>query len=165
MGPDDFISTAGSLFERWRQYLALRGDAEALVRLVAIECRRNLAVLSALRLDSAEQSDPDLLAVAAVLESEALESLFAVGPKENKARKILAQPAAPSKVADDADEDLPGELLLRIYVRLTAMQKLLRLPRVGAALREIRWRTRLSNVESDLRTAVAGLDRVLSEKK
>ena len=46
-----------------------------------------------------------------------------------------------------------------------AMQKLLTLERAGKGLRELRFRTRLLNVERDLREAVAQLDRVLTEKK
>ena len=98
-----------------------------------------------------------------VLETEALESMFAIGPKETKAREILSQRVEVTEA--DGDEDLPAELLLRIYVRITAMQKLLSFSRAGRGLRDIRWRTRLKNAESDLREAVRGLDRVLSEKK
>ncbi len=165
MDPTDFVTSASSLFDRFRGYLSLRSDAEALVRLVAIECRRNLALLSALRLDSLEeQNDPDFLAVADLLETEALESLFAIGPKESKARELLAQ-RANEIPPNGAEEALPAELLLRIYVRMTAMQKLRRLSRAGQGLREIRWRTRLANVERDLREAAQTLDRVLSERK
>ena len=166
MTANDLLSTATGLFDRWRQYLSLRSDAEALVRLVAIECRRNLALLNALRLSElAEQSDPDFLTVAELLETEALEALFAIGPKEAKAREILAQRIDTTLVDDEPDEDLPSELLLRIYVRITAMQKLLRLSRLGNGLRDIRWRTRLRNAARDLREAVSGLDRALSERK
>lgn len=161
------LSGALSLFERWGQYLNLKADAQALIRLNAVECRRNLALLNALRLkDTSSQMDPDFLQVVRLLETAALESLFAIGPRESKAHALLSKRVeAGSDDAQNDDADLPNELLLRIYVRITAMQKLAGLVRTGEGLRDIRWRTRLLNLGSDLRVAVAGLDDTLTQKK
>jgi len=159
------LTGALSLLDRWAQYLNLKADAQALIRLNAIECRRNLALLNALRLeDTSTQTDPDFLQIAKLLETEALESLYAIGPKENKARVLLSQRVDPKNGDSQDDADLPGELLLRIYVRITAMQKLVGLVRAGDGLRDIRWRTRLKNLESDLRQAVTALDITLTQK-
>jgi hypothetical protein len=164
MSTGDLLSVASSLFDRWRHYLSLRDEGEALVRLSAIECRRNLGLLSALRLDeTASQSDPDFPAVAELLETSALEALFAVGPAEKRARELLSQ--TPEAEGEDKEPDLPAELLLRIYVRITAMQKLLTLVRAGKGLRDLRWRTRLLNLKSDLRQAVGLLDSTLRARK
>lgn len=158
-----------SLVDRWVRYLSLKDDAQALMRLNAIEIRRNLALLNALRLDDkTDQSDPDYVQIVRVLETGALESLFAIGPKEAKAREMLSQRADVKGEGDKGekdDADLPAELLLRIYVRVTAMQKLASIVAAGGALRDIRWRTRLKNLEGDLRQATKALDLALTAKK
>jgi hypothetical protein len=163
------MGAASDLYERWREMQGLRKDAEALRRLMLLECRRNLALLEALKLDGdAAQDDPALKHVAQELEVKVLEQLFLPG---KGAAKMLAELEAVDRElleASDHDELEAGQperegadsmsLLMRLYVRCVAVQKLARLPAEGEALRAIRFRTRLANIRRWNRSLVPALD-------
>ncbi len=150
----DVLGIAGGLFDRWQQYREAREDAAALVRLLYIECRRNLALLDALNLDGS-QDDPDYVNVAQGLETAILEQVFMTGEKQTKALDKIRQQTASSS------EEIPvntTDALMRLYVKITTVQKISRLDADGKALKAIHYRTRLKNVKQQLLQIIPELE-------
>jgi hypothetical protein len=153
---NEALDVANSLFDRWRDYRAVRQEASALIRLLYLECRRNLALLDALKLDGA-QDDADYVEVAHALETAILEQVFLVGEKQTKVLEHLRK--KPEGAEDEDAHDAP-DALMRLYVRVTALQKIASLSAKGHALRSINYRKRLENVKKRLLDIVPDLETI-----
>ncbi|HEV8246823.1 MAG TPA: hypothetical protein VGP93_13690 [Polyangiaceae bacterium] len=141
-------SVVGGLYERFRQWQDARDDAEALEKLVCLELRRNLALLDALRLEDAPQDSAAFLEAAKLLESEVLEQVFLPGKGSSRLRERLDRRAADSDPDDDGDSVPVTNYLMRLYVRIVAIQKIAALSQEAQGLRKIRYGTRLCNIQS-----------------
>ena len=151
---------------KWRQ---LGNDVSTKLRLLYLECRRNLALLSTLHLgdDAREvpQDDPDYRAVIPHLETEVLELAFFEGRENEGFFKVLEETLKPGeetalKDMDDAATRGSRTLLheaVALYVSVTTLRKLAALPGKGQASREIQFKTRLRNIRASLRAIVASL--------
>jgi hypothetical protein len=144
------------LWERWEAYKSLRNEKASLRHLLSLELRRNLALLGAVRLDDGEQDGPALRAIAAELETDILEQVFAPTKAAADVRKELDQAEEPKPSEDDGPTT--KSLLMNLYVRVTAVQKLAALPADLGGLRKIQFRTRLRHVAETYRALVARVD-------
>lgn len=143
------VGAASRVFDRWQEHRKLRQDAEALHRLLQLECRRNLALLGALRPDDDSQDDPAYRHVAKQLEVDILEQLFLPGKASLTMLERLEKATEdPAQDEDPPDQTDPTGLLMRLYVRIVTVQKLADMPVEGDALRRIRFRTRLDNIRA-----------------
>lgn len=141
------IGAIGSVFDRWKKLNDTKIEREVLLKLLYIESRRNLALLDAIRLDGEEQDDADYLSVAEELETAILEH-YLMGKEDS--RGALAKFVGVLTFADEPLSEPPKDTLMSIYVRITALQKICRLPMKGTVLKNIRYRTRLQNLKSSL---------------
>lgn len=154
-------SVVGGLYERYRQWVDARNDAEALTKLVCLELRRNLALLDALRLDDAAEDSEAFLEATKLLETELLEQIFLPGKGAARLRERLDAPRD-----QDGDEDEDGDSvpmtnhLMRLYVRIVAIQKLAALPQDAEGLRKIRYGRRLRHIRA---RAAEALERIEAE--
>ncbi len=141
-------SVVGSLYERYRQWQGARDDAEALEKLLCLELRRNLALLDALRLDDAPQDSAAFLEAAKLLETEVIEQVFLPGKGSLSLRERLDEQERERDTEQDDDGDsVPmTNHLMRLYVRIVAIQKVAALPQDAQGLRKIRYGTRLCNI-------------------
>lgn len=143
------------LWERWEAYKSLRNEKASLRHLLSLELRRNLALLGAVRLDEGEQDGAALRAIALELETDILEQVFAPTKAAAAVRDSLDVTEEPN--AGD-DEPSTKSLLMNLYVRVTAVQKLATLPADLDGLRKIQFRTRLRHVADTVRKLVARVD-------
>jgi hypothetical protein len=139
-------SVMGGLYERYRQWVDAREDAEALEKLLCLELRRNLALLDALRLDDAPQDSSAFLEAAKLLETEVIEQIFLPGKGSARLRERLDEREAEGEQDDDGDSVPVTNYLMRLYVRIIAIQKIAALPQDAQGLRKIRYATRLCTI-------------------
>ncbi len=139
-------SVVGGLYERYLQWQGARDDAEALEKLLCLELRRNLALLDALRLDDAPQDSAAFLETAKLLETEVLEQVFLPGKGSLRLRQRLDERELENEQDDDGDSVPMTNFLMRLYVRIIAIQKVAALPQDAQGLRKIRYGTRLCNI-------------------
>lgn len=154
--------TSSNLLERAFRYWDRKWENTAVERSLYLECRRNLALLSALNFDlSGEEERHDLLKAAAHLESDILEQIFFDGVKFN----ILLNRRVEIKFEDeDESEDYQdvktvGNLLVVLYGRITSLQKISSIGLANKAIRKIRIGQRLRNIRSALLEVVGQIDR------
>jgi hypothetical protein len=156
-----FVSVVGGLYERYRQWVDARNDADALTKLVCLELRRNLALLDALRIDDDPEDSEAFLEASKLLETELLEQIFLPGKGSARLRERLDEPQKDDdEPEDDADSVPMTNHLMRLYVRIIAVQKLAVLPQGARGLRKIRYGQRLRHIRA--RTAEA-LERIEAE--
>jgi hypothetical protein len=141
------VSVVGGLYERYQQWVDARQDAEALTRLLCLELRRNLALLDALRLDDAPEDSPAFLEACRLLETEVLEQIFLPGKGSARLRGRLDEVSDDEQSEDDDSVPLTNHLM-RLYVRVIAVQKLSALPQNAEGLRKIRYGERLRRIRS-----------------
>ncbi|HVJ17733.1 MAG TPA: hypothetical protein VM686_20065 [Polyangiaceae bacterium] len=156
-----FASVFGGLYERYRQWTDARNDAEALTKLVCLELRRNLALLDALRIDDAPEDSAAFLEASKLLETEVLEQIFLPGKGSARLRERLDEPQDDNDdEADDGDAVPMTNHLMRLYVRIIAIQKLSALPQDAPGLRKIQYGRRLRHIRA---RASEALQRIESE--
>lgn len=149
---DDVAKAVSTLWERWEAYRTLRGEQDSLRHLLSLEIRRNLALLDALKLDGDQDNDA-LRSIAGELETDVLEQVFAPTKAARSVRETL------DEVDPDADEEATAKsVLMNLYVRIIAVQKLARLPKELEGLRDIQYRTRLQNVRRTLRSLLVRIE-------
>jgi hypothetical protein len=156
-----FASVVGGLYERYRQWVDARNDAEALTRLVCLELRRNLALLDALRIDDAPEDSAAFLEATKLLETELLEQIFLPGKGSARLRERLDEPKDGEDEAEDDGDSVPmTNHLMRLYVRIIAIQKLAALPQDAEGLRKIQYGRRLRHIRA---RAAEALERIEAE--
>jgi len=156
-----FASVFGGLYERYRQWIDARNDAEALTKLVCLELRRNLALLDALRIDDAPEDSEAFLEASKLLETEVLEQIFLPGKGSAKLRESLDGQDKDDDEDDDGDSVPMTNHLMRLYVRIIAVQKLAALPQGAQGLRKIRYGQRLRHIRA---RAAEALQRIEPEE-
>lgn len=157
---DVITGLVGSLWGRWQEYQKLRGNEEALQHLLMLECRRNLALIGAVRLDADTPNDtPAYRLIAAEFESAVLEQLFLPEKASRNTLDVLRGLSLGKNAEEpDARELAASNLAMSVYVRMTALQKLARLPTETEGLRAIRYRQRLEHLRDDLLSIVQALE-------
>lgn len=142
----------GGVIERWRRTKAAKVDAAALLRLLRLEARRNLAILEVTvgRHDALEVER--LWDVAAVLNVEVLEAVLGQGETAIQAFQALRTLPVyePEDTRDGAD------FLTSLYVRINTLQSLALLNAKGP-LSWVRVDTRLGNLRQDTLALVKAL--------
>jgi len=155
-------SAMGGLYDRYRQWVDARNDVEALTGLVCLELRRNLALLDALRIDDAPEDSAAFLQATQLIETEVLEQIFLPGKGSARLRERLDAPSAKDRDAEDDDDSVPmTNHLMRLYVRIIAVQKLSALPQDAQGLRRIRYGQRLRHIRA---RAAEALERIEADR-
>ncbi len=155
-----FASVVGGLYERYRQWVDARNDAEALTKLVCLELRRNLALLDALRIDDAPEDSAAFLEASKLLETEVLEQIFLPGKGSARLRERLDGSNEEDDADDEADDGDSVPMtnhLMRLYVRIIAIQKLAAIPQDAPGLRKIQYGRRLRHIRA---RAAEALERI-----
>lgn len=142
----------GGIIDRWTRAKAAKVDAAALVRLLRLEARRNLAVLEVTsgRHDAFEGER--LWEVATVLEVEVLEAVLGQGETAMKAFRALR--TLPVHESEDTRDG--ADFLTSLYVRIKTLQSLALLNAKGP-LSWVRVDTRLGNLRQDTLALVKAL--------
>lgn len=165
---DDFVKAfynpITDLYDRIGKWKQLQDDLATKVRLLYLECCRNLALLNSLNLSrsgtKAKIDDPDFLAAAAALEVEILEMIFFEGEKNSKFFKLLSKKIEMQPEESDAAPLPPGaetsaerniiQAAVSLYISIATLKKVAVMPRTGKALKRINFRTRLANIRTNL---------------
>lgn len=155
---ENAYSIASGLFDRWKRAREVGDFREASIRLLAIEIRRNLAVLDALRSDAA-QDDPDYRALAALLDTSVTEQILMAESVSVKVMQKLGKLELPDEANHEkGNAEIAADVLTRVYVRIATVQALARVEPRGEALRAIRYRERLHNIRCSLVALLEALD-------
>lgn len=157
-------------FHAWTIQLQLSGSAEAVLRMLYLECRYNLAVLEALNFDhSATRGEHAFRAAAQHLQTVVMANIFSTAGESKKALSILKQEVE----LQLADGDAKGTSRIKhvsilsacvfVHVRVQALNSISNFARreVGRGVRQIRFKTRLLNVQA----AIAQIANALEHHK
>jgi hypothetical protein len=140
------------LVDRWSRVRNANLDAEALVRLLLLEARRNREILT-VAVGAKEPLPPSVLwEVPLVLQTEVIEAVLGQGEVSANALTAVRR-----LKASGSENDLEGvDLLTNIYVRMVALQGLGTINKRNA-LAKVRIELRLKNLRSDLERLIKTL--------
>ena len=148
---------------RWHQSNL---DAKAKTRLLYLECKRNLALLSCVDLSdksSSKASDDDYLEIAKQLDKDVLEMIFIDGEEGTKFFKYLKTINEKFWFEKEIDSDADEKELnlantaMQVYLRISVIQKIAKMNKKGEAMKKIFYRTRLRNIQTALLQIVKSL--------
>lgn len=137
----------GNLLERYWRTQDKKIDTNAVLRLLVIEARRNLAVLDVAVARKAALPAGALWNVPMVLRIEVLEALLSRDVRSDKALKTIAGFTS-KRQADGSDEPGTASLAMSLYVRTTALQALCTLNR-KSGLDRVQIKLRLERLRED----------------
>jgi len=142
----------GGLVDRWARARNAKVDAEALVRLLLMELRHNLAVLE-VTVGRDDGIDSGMLwEIPLALHSEVLETVLGQGEVAAKAFSTLKNI---STSESDLDAGTAG-ILTNVYVRMVSLRSLALLNR-KSTLNKVQIDRRLRNLRTDLAQVVRAL--------
>ena len=175
--PVDVVQT----FKEWR---VLKKNIHAILRLLYLECLKNVELLKCLNLEDSKvpQNDPDFFRVIEQLEITTIEFLFLEGEKNTKIFNILSEKSEIIyEKGDRKTQDSSGQteitliqVVIFIYLKINVLKKLSRVYRTdggfleagkGKVLKNIRYKTRLNNIKSNLIEIIKVLERQKEFKK
>jgi hypothetical protein len=142
----------GGLVDRWQAVRDAEMDEKAMIRLLLLECRRNLAVLDVAVGRKEPIVDEALWHVPSVLQLDALEAVLGQGKAAAGVFKVLKDVAMTNP---EVSLQHSGALS-SLYVRITSLQGL-SFVNSRAPLTKVRIRQRLVNLERDIRAVVLAL--------
>lgn len=123
-------------------------DRDSLLRLLFLECRGNLTVLTAIlaswKRGDQGPSDEQLSALSKSLSTEALGSIFVMGAPQDGALARLRK----VKISEDDPEKPVSDTLANVYVRAQAVKRLAELRGAGFGS-QVDFKRRLRNLEKD----------------
>jgi hypothetical protein len=155
------LSQTASILDRFTVIRRLGIDEVPLQRLFLIECECNISILACLDLDSESniQSGMSYWAIATSLKTDVLETILGSGDEQSKAFKALkTMPLLKLEVDADQEIDESGakkmvvsKKLRRLYVNAFAVRTAAKvfMQEINpneSGMREIRFRTRLKNL-------------------
>lgn len=143
------LRLVGSLIDRYRQSAEVRVDADALMRLLLLEARRNAEVLRVV-VGGSEPCAPDVLwGSVPLLSVEVLEALLSRDVNATRALAAL-RGLTTTPESDDDSVDVPdaATFAMRLYVRATALAALATL-NSHTPLPSVRIALRLRNLHKD----------------
>ena len=142
---------------KWRR---LKNDLHTTLRLLYLECRRNLELLGIVELDKTDgipTSDEDFRTIILCLETEILEMVFLEGEKNRKMYELLRRKLKINEL-DDEEEKGNGPVrkvsviyaIVFLYVKIHTLKKIALMEKKGKALRKIYFRARLRNIKENM---------------
>ena len=142
------------VIDRWAAAKNAKLDAKALVRLLLLEARRNLAILDATI--GAEDADSHARSwqAATVLQVEVIETILGQGETSAKAFSEVEK----LRISDPDEGQDGADFLTSLYVRVTALQSLALLNR-KTPLKKVRIELRLKNMRNDFLLLVKTLNK------
>ena len=141
------LLSVDSLLTRTTQFIQLRKDKGALLRLLSLEVRINTVLLEPFFRDTADKlTDEMVVAVANELETDVIEPNFVLGAAHTA---TFSQLDALHFGDEDSDDPVTGGLM-SLYVRMNALKKFARLKKEYVSPK-VRLQVRLKNVFTDLR--------------
>lgn len=149
----------GGIIDRWRNVQASKLDEKAMVRLLMLECRRNLSVLQVAIGQKEPLSTKALWLIPTVLQTDALEAVLSQGKTATGAFELLANLSPNTNLVRGAN----AGILSNIYVRITALQSLCAINE-HAPLPRVNLKLRLTNLNNDIKTVVLALARTKSSR-
>jgi hypothetical protein len=151
----------GGMVDRWRAAAQSSMDIDAMLRLLVLEVRRNLAILDVAVGHKAPLPPAELWLVPTLLQTEMIEAILGRGAAQTGAFRVLSKVSLPSDSEDDAGG---AGTLATLYVRITTLQSLAVLER-QASLSRIKIQLRLANLRTALRVTLNVLENSTIAKK
>jgi hypothetical protein len=140
-----------SLWSIFEESMSARADAADLRRLLVLELRRNSGIVSGFNLgEEIAQNDPSLIELARVLDTSVLERILIVGHEDG--RDCLRGLENITLPEPDGESTTDHSVTVRdateqLYLRIITLKVLAEVDRSGQAVRDTRFRTRLSNIK------------------
>ena len=145
---------ATSLIDRWVAGKRARLNAKALVRLLRLEARRNLAILDvAIRIDGPD-SAPQLWEAATLLQVEVIETILGQGEISARAFREVEK----LRISDPEKGQDGAGFLMSLYVRVISLRALAHL-NSKSPLRTVKIELRLKHMRDDFLDLVKTLNK------
>lgn len=141
------LISVDSLLTRATQFIQLRKDKDALLRLLSLEVRINTVLLEPFFRDTADKpTDEMVVAVANELETDVIEQVFVLGEAPTATFSQLKD----LHFGDEGSDDPVTGGLMSLYVRMNVLKKFARLRKEHISPKVLLW-VRLRNVYTDLK--------------
>lgn len=172
----DFIGMGINIFDRLDKWHNLKQDVDAKIRLLYLECRRNLALLDCINEESihTETGNIEILKLFKLLETDILELIFMDGEQGNKLFKALSKNMVNADLENDDGESAADnknkinttviQTAMYCYVRISVLKKLGSISDEITILKNIHYKKRLSNMRKALLAIIKNLQHFESIK-
>lgn len=159
----EYFGIGTDVLDRYTKWHNLKRDVNAKIRLLYLECRRNLALLDCINTDKLndEACLSDLLKLMLLFETDILEMIFMDGEKGNKLFDIFLKPIVAEKENEDDSEKKEMRTFVQaamfIYVQASVLKKLGKPDIKASVLKKINYKVRISNLKKALSEIVKNL--------
>jgi hypothetical protein len=157
---ENYYNLLTDVFERLSKWRQLKNEIHTKLRLLYLECRRNLELLNVIELDNPEgilTDDEDYKSTANALQTEVLEMVFLDGRPNNKLYESLRKNFKYTEISEGED-GAPNkkeqhasviQAVVYLYVKIDSLKKILGIERKGSAHKKIYIRARLANIKEN----------------
>jgi hypothetical protein len=155
---EKYYGLLSDVYDRLSKWRDLRRETHTKLRLLFLECRRNLEILEVIELEKTNgihTDDEDFKSAANALSIEVIEMVFLGEKGSGKLYEILRKKMRVTETTghgEDEDESHEREMsvmqaIVYLYVKIATLKKILSIERKGSALKKIYYRSRLSNIK------------------
>lgn len=167
-----YLSPALSIYDRIDKWKSLKNNVESQIRLIYIECRKNMALLEIVK-EEKGYKDEEIIKIIGKLNIEITESIFCPGEGNKKLFKKLSKKIK-VKIPNDIEGQLPFsyspeeyniyKTLLTIYLKIYSVQLFAELKKEKVENLKILFSVRLKNIKDLLHLVITEM-RKLDEIK
>ncbi len=154
----EYYGILSDVYDRLSKWRDLKREIHTKLRLLYLECRRNLEMLEVVELEKTNgiyTDDEDFKSVANALSIDVLEMVFLEEKGSGKLYEILRKKMSVTetiKHGEDGDESRDRDMsvmqaIVYLYVKIATLRKILAIEKKGVALKKIYLRSRLSNIK------------------
>ena len=145
-----------NIFDRYEKWAKLRNKTDVKIRLLYLECRRNLALIDCIPEEGGDLKT--LFQIVQKLETNVLEMVFMEDDGNKNFINALMKSGEDSKKREP--EKRSKTILgigMSLYVRVYILKRLFELHDAKSKLKNIRYEKRLKNIKDSYRSMVLGL--------
>lgn len=148
----EVLNTAVDIFDRISKWNTITGNSKAKLRLLYLECQKNLTLIDSLNLNKNDEIDNDYISIINCIETDILEMIFFEGKESKKFLEILKKTIIKKNIENEVDgiEEKSMKALTFVYIKIDVLKKLTTIKNEGIALRKINFKVRLKNIRDGL---------------
>jgi hypothetical protein len=165
---ENYYNLLTDVYERLSKWKQLRNEIHTKLRLLYLECRRNLEILEVVELEQTNHihtDDEDYKSVIKALGTDILEMVFLEGKSSNKLYESLRKEFKFREIGEHDDKEQAGreesvsvmQAIVYLYVKIDTLKKILAIEKKGSALKKVYLRSRLSNIKENFINVVTFL--------
>ena len=155
---ENYYNVLTDVFDRLARWKGLKNEIHTKLRLLYLECRRNLELLQIVELENTDgihTDDEDYKSVVRALGTEVLEMIFLDGRANNRLYESLRHGFRFREIAEHENHAVSSndrhvsliQAVVYLYVKIDTLKKILTIEKKGNALKKVYLRARISNIK------------------